>query len=176
MRRAAAASEMDLIFIAVSHLVHAPLIDCGCRQTIPASLASRVRHERTPARRAPIPARKKCCDRHERCSAAASGAQVCRRTACPDCATARQRPRQLRAAAHARPIRLVNEIADGKIGFDLASVISATRVSVHLPIRFSINHQLPGITGVCLLPMHTDCACPPDSSFPAPSFFFEGTG
>jgi hypothetical protein len=58
----------------------------------------------------------------------------------PDCATAGQRPRQLRAAAHARPIRLVNEIADGKIGLDLASVISATRVSVHLPTRFSINH------------------------------------
>jgi hypothetical protein len=33
VRRAAATSEMDLIFIAVSHLVHAPLIDCGCRQT-----------------------------------------------------------------------------------------------------------------------------------------------
>ena len=144
---------------------------------IPASLASRVRHERTLARRAPILARKICCDRHERCGAAASGAQVCRRTVCPDCATARKRPRQLRAAAaHARPIRLVNEIADGKIELDLASVISATRVSIHLLTRFSINHQLPGITGVCLLSMHTGYACPPDSSFPAPSFFFEGTG
>jgi hypothetical protein len=121
---------MDLIFIVVSRLVHAPLIDCRCRHT---SLARRVRHERTLARRAPIPARKKCCDRHERCGAAASGAQVCRRTVCPDRATARQRLRQLRAEAHPRPIRLVNEIADGKIGLDLASVISATRVSVHLP-------------------------------------------
>jgi hypothetical protein len=32
VRRAAAASEMDLILIAISRLVHAPLIDCGCRQ------------------------------------------------------------------------------------------------------------------------------------------------
>ena len=87
-----------------------------------------------------------------------------------------QTPASASGGSTCPPDTIVNEIADGKIELDLASVISATRVSIHLLTRFSINHQLPGITGVCLLSMHTGCACPPDSSFPAPSFFFEGTG
>ena len=137
----AAASEMDFIFLVVSRLAQAPLIDCGCPHAFlyPASRAPRT-HASAPR---PIPTRKTCCDRHGRCGAAASGAQVCRRTVRPECATllkrtplkrtALKRLRQLRSAAHARPIRLVNGIADGKIGLDLACVISATRVSVHLP-------------------------------------------
>jgi len=47
----AAASEMDFIFLVVSRLAQAPLIDCGCPHTF-LYPASRVRHERAQARRA----------------------------------------------------------------------------------------------------------------------------
>jgi len=47
----AAASEMDFIFLVVSRLAQAPLIDCGCPHAF-LYPASRVRHERTQARRA----------------------------------------------------------------------------------------------------------------------------
>jgi hypothetical protein len=40
---------------------------------------------------------------------------------------------QLRPAADARPIRLVNEAAGGKIGSVLASAISATQANLFLP-------------------------------------------
>jgi len=46
----AAASEMDFIFLVVSRLAQAPLIDCGCPHAF-LYPASRVRHERTQARR-----------------------------------------------------------------------------------------------------------------------------
>jgi hypothetical protein len=125
---------MDLIFIPVSHLVHTPLIDCGCRHTFlhpsQAGCATNARQRaapQSPQERYVAIVMSDAARRRRRVRKFVAGRP------CTDCATARKRVRQLRAPAHARPIRFVNEIADGKIGLDLASVISATQVSVHLP-------------------------------------------
>jgi hypothetical protein len=121
---------MDLIFIVVSHLVHAPLIECGCRQTFlhpsQAGCATNARQRAAPQslqeRNVAIVMNDAARQRRVRKFVAGRPAPI-----------AQRRANARAAAAHARPIRSVNEIADGKIGLDLASVISATQVSVHLP-------------------------------------------
>jgi hypothetical protein len=161
----AAASEMDFIFLVVSRLEQAPLIDCGCLHTFLYPLQAGAPRTHASAPR-PIPTRKTCCDRRGRCGAAASGAQVCRSTVCPECATplkrtALKRLRQLRSAAHARLIRLVNVAAGGKIGSVLASVIGATQANLLLPDQ--VNHQFPGARGPRVLG---------DPAFPCALFLF----
>jgi len=122
---------MDLIFIAVSHLVHAPLIDCGCRQTFlhpsQAGYATNARQRAAPQslqeRNVAIVMNDAARQRRVRKFVAGRSASVAQRRANACASFGRQH-------MHAQ---LVNEIADGKIGLDLASVISATRVSLRLP-------------------------------------------
>ena len=135
---------MDFIFLVVSRLVQAPLIDCGCLHTFlypsQAGCATNTRK-----RAAPNPCKKDMLRSSRTMWRSSVGCASLSQDGLPRVrngaqTNGAQRLRRLRSAAHARPIRLVNEIANGKIGLDLASVISATRVSVHLPTRFSINH------------------------------------
>lgn len=135
------------------------LIAAACmRSCIPRKPGAPRTHASVPH---PIPARKTCCDRHGRCGAAASGVQVCRMAVS---LSAQRRANERRSNAFASfgrqhmPIRLVNETAGGKIGSVLASVICATQANLLLPdlgSRLTINS--PGITSVCLLPMHVGC-------------------
>jgi hypothetical protein len=135
----AAASEMDFIFLVVSRLAQAPLIDCGCPHAF-LYPASRGHHERTQARCA-----QSLQERHVAIATddAAQQRPVCKFVA-GRCAPSVQR-RSNAFASFGRqhmPARYdwLTRLQAGRSGWFWHPLFALRRRTFFYPTRFSINH------------------------------------